>query len=315
MEALIRLLPGPQPVAIRYGITAGMVLLTFALRVGIEERSGAYGFILFIPAIVGAALLFDRGTGFFALVLSTVLVGALLGWKGNASVHIGALASFLIVGGGLVFVSEGLHRALERAHKAESEKDLLLQEMSHRVKNKFAMITSIIGLQARQASPEMRTALDAIASRVRVISGVHDFLQLSRHDGVVDMAEYLGGLSRSLGEALGHLRPVLMSVGVDKVDLPPDKALSTGLIVNELVTNAFKYAFPDDRPGTVRVELRKSAGQLHLTVSDDGIGPREIGETGLGSKLVTLFAAQLGGLATWEPANPGCRVFVSFPVA
>src|ERR1700740_524023 len=75
MESLLRLLPGPQPFIVRYGITAAMVLLTFALPPGIQERAGDYGFVLFVPAIMAAALMFDRGTGFFALALSIATVG------------------------------------------------------------------------------------------------------------------------------------------------------------------------------------------------------------------------------------------------
>src|SRR5687768_9656847 len=78
MENLLRLLPGPQPILIRYGITIGMVLLTFALRLQLQERTGQYGFILFVPAIVAASLMFDRGSGFLALGLSTALIASLL---------------------------------------------------------------------------------------------------------------------------------------------------------------------------------------------------------------------------------------------
>jgi two-component sensor histidine kinase len=313
MEPLLRLLPGPLSVGVRYGATVAMVLLTFALRAGIEQGAGTYGFILFIPAIVAASLLFDRGSGFLALALSAGLVGATLAWSGSENVHIAALAGFLIVGGGLVFVSEGLHRALERAHKAEREKDLLLQEMSHRVKNKFAMITSIISLQAREAKPEARAELETIASRVRVIADVHDYLQLSRHDGHVDMAEYLRVLCGSLGQVLGNLRPVTVAVTSDQIMLPPEKALSAGLIVNELVTNAFKYAFPDDGPGSIHVRLARSGRQVELSITDSGVGCAEKAPAGLGKKLVTLLMAQLGGSAKWEAANPGCRVSGAFP--
>ena len=313
MEALLRLLPTHVPRGMRYGATLAMVLLTFALRAGVEQRAGTYGFILFIPAIVAASLLFDRGSGFLALALSTVLVGGFLPWTGNENVHIAALATFLVVGGGLVFVGEALRQALERAHMAERDKNLLLQEMSHRVKNKFAMISSIIHLQARDATPELQAALSAIAGRVGVIAHVHDYLQLSRHDGSVDMTEYLGVLCRSLGDALGHLRPVTVSVATDDIRLPPEKALSTGLIVNELVTNAFKYAFPDERAGNIHVQLTKSQGQLALSVTDSGVGCAEKIESGLGTKLVTLFVAQLGGSVKWDVANPGCRVSAEFP--
>ena len=80
-----------------------------------------------------------------------------------------------------------------------------------------------------------------------------------------------------------------------------------GLILNELVTNALKYAFPDERPGLVQVQFGKQGNTLCLSVADDGVGC--MGEsTGLGTKLVKLLAEQLGGEAKWEALKPGCRV-------
>jgi two-component sensor histidine kinase len=289
------------------------VLLTFALRLGIQERTGAYGFVLYIPAITASALIFDRGSGFLALALSMATVALAVPWTYGLETHVAAFVSFALVGAGLVLVSEGLHKALERAHAAEKEKGLLLQEMSHRVKNKFAMILSIIGLQARQSDPATRAALEAIAGRVRVIANVHDHLQLARHDSLVDMSEYLGELCRSLGDTMRELRPLTVTVAAVPVMMPPDKALSTGLIVNELLTNAFKYAFPDDRVGHVHVELARDAGSLSLTVADDGSGCAEGSEAGLGTKLVNLLVAQLGGEARWDQSNPGCKVTATFP--
>ena len=313
MESWFRLLPGPQSIGVRYGATLIMVLLTFAIHAGMQGRAGPYQFILFVPAIVASALMFDRGTGFFALAASAVLVGARLDWTTAATAHVASLAIFLIIGSGLVFVSEGLHRALERAHNAENEKDLLLQEMSHRVKNKFSMIVSMIALQSRQADGEAQKALQSIDARVRVIANIHEYLQRSRHDGHVDMKEYLDGLCSSIGQAVVD-RPIALSVSVDQVSLPPDKALSAGLIVNELVTNALKYAFPDDRAGSVRVALEKRDGSLRLSVSDDGIGC--INQNGgLGTRLVKLIAAQQGGEAEWRARDPGCHASVSLPIA
>jgi two-component sensor histidine kinase len=313
MELLLRLLPGPLPVAVRYGITAFLVLLSFALRIGIEERTGAYGFLLFVPAIVAAALLFDRGSGFLALILSTGLVAAILPWDMGADVHVAALASFLIVGAGLVVLGETLHKAVERAHQAELEKDLLLKEMSHRVRNKFTMISSIIALQARQASPDTRAALDAVGSRVRVIANVHDHLQLAGQGQLVDMREYLTGLCRSLGDALGHLRPVTLTARADDIKLMPEHALSVGLVANELITNAFKYAFPEGRPGNVSVDLAEGEHGVILSVTDNGAGCVEPVRSGLGTQLVGLLATQLSGSVKREHANPGCRVSLIFP--
>lgn len=314
MESLLNLLPGPQPVFVRYAAAALLVLVTFVLRLGVQESTDAYGFVLFVPAVMAAALLFDRGTGFFALALSIGGIAALVPWKLNAAIHIAALSGFAVVGVALVFVSEGLHRALERAHVAEQEKDLLLQEMSHRVKNKFAMILSIIGLQARQSEPATRTALDAIAGRVRVIANVHDYLQFARHDRQVDMSEYLGELCRSLGETMRELRPVTVSVKAQPILLPPEKALPVGLIANELLTNAFKYAFPHDRIGHVHVELAQLQDDLALAVTDDGAGCAEGRKPGLGSRLVMLLVAQLGGECKWQQGEPGCKVTATFPM-
>jgi two-component sensor histidine kinase len=314
METFLRLLPGPQPILVRYGITALIVLLTFGLRLALEGRTGAYGFILFIPAVMAASLLFDRGTGLFALALSMASVASIIPWAQALGTHVASFVIFAAVGTGLVFVSEGLHRALERAYAAEREAGLLLQEMSHRVKNKFAMTLSIIGLQARQSEPATRAALEAIAARVRVIANVHDYLQLARHDQVVDMSEYLGELCRSLGDTVRELRPLTVSVKAEAIMLPPDKALPVGLIVNELLTNAFKYAFIDDHIGHVHVELVRKNGELELSVADDGTGCSEDKRTGLGTKLVMLLVDQLGGTAEWQQANPGCKVTATFPV-
>jgi two-component sensor histidine kinase len=314
MENLLRLLPGPQPILVRYGITVVLVLLTFALRLELQERTGQYGFILFVPAIVTASLMFDRGSGFLALGLSTALIANLLRWDGLVNFNLVGLTTFIIIGGGLVFVSEGLRRALERARKAEQEKDLLLQEMSHRVKNKFAMIASMIELQGRSTpAPEVRAALESIGARVRVITRVHDYLQLSQMDGSVNVRQYLEGLCRSLEETLQNLRPVSISVTCTDVVLPPEKALPLGLIVNELVTNAVKYAFPDGREGFVHVRLDRHGEGLKVSVSDNGIGcPQETATRGLGTKLVRLLAAQLGGSASWEAVESGCRASAEF---
>jgi two-component sensor histidine kinase len=313
MESLLRLLPGPQPVIVRYAITALIVLVAFALRFALEERTGPYGFILFIPAVMAASLLFDRGTGFFALALSMASVAAIIPWKPPIGSASAAFSSFAIVGTALVFVSEGLHRALERAYTAERGAGLRLEEMSHRVKNKFAMTLSIIGLQARQSEPATRAALDAIAARVRVIANVHDYLQLARHDQLVDMSEYLSELCRSLEDTVRELRPLTVSVKAEPIMLAPDKALPVGLIVNELLTNAFKYAFTDNRIGHVQVELGRKEGALELSVADDGAGCSEAKRTGLGTKLVMLLVDQLGGTAEWKQANPGCKVTATFP--
>jgi two-component sensor histidine kinase len=257
--------------------------------------------------------MFDRGSGFLALVLSAALMALIMPWGHNVHVHLAALTIFALIGVSLAFVGEGLHRALEDAQKAQQAQGLLLAEMTHRVKNKFAMILSLIGLQARQSPAETRAALEAVARRVRVIASMHDHLQMARHGNLVEMSAYLGELGKSLGDTVRELRPVTVSVSSHPLRLEPDRALAIGLIVTELITNAFKYAFIDDQIGHVVVRLDATAGQIELSVGDDGVGYPEQGEPGLGTRLVTLLVDQLGGTLKRENLPRGCRVSVTVP--
>jgi hypothetical protein len=109
VEALLRYLPGPQPVAIRYGATAAIVLFAYGVRLGLGAYSGAYGFLFFILPVVASALMFDWATGFFAIALSGLLVWDRRRLGGTRPVaHVIALLLFAVVGACLVFISEGL---------------------------------------------------------------------------------------------------------------------------------------------------------------------------------------------------------------
>lgn len=300
-----------------------MVMLAFACRFALQAHGGPYAVVLFIPPVLASVFLFDRGSGVVALILSTALSAAILDWDVNADIHTSALATFFIVGLALVLIGEGLHRALERALRAEKaqsallmEKDLLLREMGHRVKNEFAMILSLIGLQSRQLQPECREALDAIAQRVRVISGIHDRLQSApADDNRVDLPEYLADLCSSLQDSVRELRPVTVNVQAEPIMVAAEKGLALGLIVNELVTNALKHAFHETTIGHVEATLAQQNGGLELSVTDNGKGcPAQAG-TGLGTQLVALLSDQLGGSSSRHNQQPGCRVSISLPAS
>jgi len=130
---------------------------------------------------------------------------------------------------------------------------------------------------------------------------------------LVEMSDYLGQLGKSLGDTMRELRPVTVSVSSQRLRLEPDKALPIGLIVNELITNAFKHAFVDDQIGHVAVQLETIGDQIELRVEDDGVGCSEQPASGLGTKLVALLVDQLGGKRKLENLEPGCRVSVTIP--
>ena len=316
MEKLLSILPlKPTPPAIRYGVTSLLVGLSYLIVIGIQDETGLIAFYLFFPAVMGSAMVFDRGSGFLALGETA----ALLYWRVKLPAsyalpprYILPLVLYIAVALVLSLLSEGLRVAWSRAAAAERTKDVLLQELGHRTKNNLAMVVSLLSLQAStKTNPETRQALEKTVARVRAIAGAHDHFQPFDHDRKIEMRGYLETLCVHLGDSLRDVRPIAVLVDVDDVHLSPEQAIPVGLIVNELVTNSLKHAFPDNRPGTIRVSL-KGTSPLSLVVEDNGIGCPEIKPARLGSRLMLLLAQQLGAAITWENTMSGCRAQLVF---
>ena len=295
----------------RYSVTVFITLIFTLLRVEMGDRAGTYGFFVFIPAIFLSSLLFDRGSGLVATTLSTAALAYLIEPVDSFAVaqkHIVPLAFFVLECTGIAALCEALRHALERATQAEREKDLMFQELAHRTKNNLQMIASVLTLQARaQTEPAVRAAFDVAISRVQIIARAHERLQPGGPQGEVNLRDFLEDLCGTLGDTLRDLRPVAVRVDVEPIMTGPDKAVPLGLIVNELVTNAFKYAFPDGAEGAVQVSLRRVSEEAQLTVEDNGVGCTALQE-GLGSRLTRLLVQQLGGQIERQAGNPGCRV-------
>jgi two-component sensor histidine kinase len=180
---------------------------------------------------------------------------------------------FVLVGLALATVSEAMRNALEKAVAAERSAEVLLYELNHRIRNNLSMVASVLELQKR--SQKEQAAKDAFASavaRVHVIANAHDHLLPKEGQSLIDMREYLTVCCQNLGDALRDVRPIAVNVTTKQILLRDEMAVSIGLIVNELVTNAFKYAFPGDRGGTVNVTFHRRNGKLELIVEDNGEG-------------------------------------------
>lgn len=313
MENLLYQLASKRfPVLLRYGVTTVIVGAFFLLRVAMAEKAGTYGFFVFIPAVFLSALLFDRGSGILATALCTAGIVYLLEPYGEFTVtrqHFIPVVFFTLECIGIAVLCEALRKALERATRAEHQKDLLFQELGHRTKNNLQMIASVLALQARaQKDTTLRASFDAAVARVQVIANAHDRLQPNGHEGSVNLRDYLEDLCTNLGDSLRDLRPVAVRMTVEPIMVSADKAVPLGLIVNELVTNAFKYAFPEGSEGAVHVILRRlNEKEVELIVEDNGVGCTSLHE-GLGSRLVRILVQQLGGQISREQAKPGCLV-------
>ena len=315
VEKLLQLLPvRPQPLLVRYGAAAILVLLFFIFHLGVGPAAGEYGFIVYIPPILLTSILFDRGSGFFAAALSVILLGSGLDWAGYLAHHLGALTLFVVVAAFIVIVGEGMRTAWEREVRAQQAAELLLEEQDHRIKNELGIASSLITLQAKaQSNDEVRSALEQAVARLNVLAKSHDHLRIRTGDHVTDMQEYLGELCRQLGDALRGTRPIAITVDADHVAVRGHLATRIGLIVNELVVNALKHAFPDDRAGAIYVKLERIQSELTLTVEDDGVGCPEDVKEGLGSRLTRLLVQELKGTITRNDTANGCRITITIP--
>jgi len=197
-------------------------------------------------------------------------------------------------------------RAQEQIRAALREKEILLQEMHHRVKNNLQVISSLLNLQARQVQDE-RTAEMFHASQSRVISMalVHEKLYRAPDLTRVNLAEYIRNLATHLFHAYQvRARGIRLQVEVEEVTLGIDTAIPCGLIINELLSNALKHGFPQGREGEIYVGLQAQGAQLCLTVANDGVNfPLDLdfrNTVSLGLQLVITLVEQLDGEITLE---------------
>jgi two-component sensor histidine kinase len=208
--------------------------------------------------------------------------------------------------------------AEEQIRVSLREKEALLQEIHHRVKNNLQIVSSLLHLQAAQVgdSPALAVFTES-QNRIRAMALVHETLYRSQDLGQINVAGYLDSLCAHLFRAYGVASSrIHLDLDVADVPLDLDWAIPCGLVVNELVSNALKYAFPHDRPGRVGVELaRRPDGAYLLAVSDDGVGlpaGLDVQHTQtLGLQLVWGLTQQLAGQVQVEGMS-GTRFVIVF---
>jgi PAS domain S-box-containing protein len=203
-------------------------------------------------------------------------------------------------------------RAEEALRSALSEKEVLLREIHHRVKNNLQVVSSLISLQSEAIQdPIVQGYFQEMQARVRSMALIHEELYQSHDLSRVDFAEYIDKLIDGLTQTYMLNPNVSLQADVEEVYLGVDTAIPCGLIVNELVTNAFKYAFPDARTGEVNVRLHTiDTGNYRLVVCDNGIGissdiDLENTET-LGMQLISILTRQLRGSLRIESSRGTC---------
>ncbi len=209
-------------------------------------------------------------------------------------------------------------RAESKAVAMAAEKAMLLRELQHRVKNSLTIIVSLIGLESsKSGSAELRESLESLESRVSALAALYDILYDTGGIERLPLAAYLDRVVDAAAESLGaDEKGISLTRDIAPIAMDMKRAVSLGLIVNELVTDCLKYAFPGGARGTVRVSLRAEAGRYLLVVEDDGVGLPEGFDPdsvdGFGFKLVGMLARQLHGEFSWS-SRDGSRFSLSIP--
>jgi two-component sensor histidine kinase len=226
-------------------------------------------------------------------------------------------ADFLTGFAGLLGIAIERQQADAKLQAALEHQALLTREMSHRVKNSLTSVVGLLRVQARTAlSLDVKNALEDASLRVATIAQVHDHLWRSSHVGFVELVDFMSELCKKLKGTMGghtlhcHADPMLLSA---------DHAIPLGLLINELVTNAVKYAYPEDG-GVIEVNAREIDDHLHVEVSDQGIGlpdgfDIDQPQASLGFKVVAGMVRQLQGQLTVTSNKPkGAHFLLDLPI-
>lgn len=193
----------------------------------------------------------------------------------------------------------------EALEKAIAEKEALLRELQHRMKNSLAMISGIINLELERIKEnKLRNALENINGRIASLSNLYSLLFQSDTAHEVDLGVYIQSIAGLLSSSYGAGRNITISQSCEPLAIHTKNAAAWGLIVNELLTNSFKYAFPDGKAGAITINLTTAGNEIILTVSDNGTGlPADFDiekQQGLGLMLVRTLTMQLNGSLSVE---------------
>jgi two-component sensor histidine kinase len=208
--------------------------------------------------------------------------------------------------------------ARDRFAALAAEREVLLREVNHRVGNSLQIIASLLHLQASSAAEDdVKAALTNAMGRVAAVAQVHRRLYTSHDLKSVLLNQYLEALLEDLRRSAEGNRMSRLTLTAEPIEIDPDRAVAIGIIVNELVMNAVKYAYPEGA-GPIHVELKSQGDKLLLSITDDGVGlnakadPRS---TGMGQRIVTAMATKLDACVERDPSHAGTRITLQFPRA
>jgi two-component sensor histidine kinase/CheY-like chemotaxis protein len=196
-----------------------------------------------------------------------------------------------------------------------AEREMLLREVNHRVGNSLQIIASLLHLQANASADEdVKAALTNAMGRVAAVAQVHRRLYTSHDLNSVLLNQYLDALLDDLRRSAEGNRMSRLTLRAEPVEIDPDRAVAIGIVVNELVMNAVKYAYPDCA-GPIHVELKNVGDDVVFSIADDGVGLHATSDprsTGMGQRIVSAMATKLEATVEPDPTHVGTKIVIRF---
>lgn len=205
-----------------------------------------------------------------------------------------------------------------RLKQSLNEKEFLIKELHHRVKNNLQVISSLLRLQAEMSDDSvLKDCLLDSRNRIHSMASVHNLLYRSEDLGSIDFGHYLKKLTDDLGMSyFGSVNRIQVQFDLDEVSLDLEKAIPLGILMNELISNAFKHAFKYPDMAVLSIHVDQKADNIEITVEDNGVGfdaSKVNRESSLGMNLIESLSDQLNAELEYESSEQGTRVYLSIP--
>lgn len=291
-----------SPMFLAYISATVLIVGTEILRVlfqgGLEVDLPANQYLPFYFMVLLCSWFLDHRSGIFATCLAAVVSSAVKGpIPGSIELKIMAWPTFGFVVTGLVMAItiESLNHLADRFKVVADRNEVLIRDLNHRVKNHLATMAGLVNLSKRNMKISRDEALDSVSSRLMVLARLYDRLKLDSDNATIQVqaSEFIPAVCQELTDTLVGARSIRIDSTVDPAFITTAKAVPVGLLVNELVTNSIKHAFPDGE-GDIHVSLHAQGDGYELKVCDGGIGG-ERGHSNTGSRLVQMLVKQLNG--------------------
>jgi two-component system, sensor histidine kinase PdtaS len=308
------------PLWIRFALVGIALGAAYLFQIPLERDWPGEPFLLFLLVVIGTTLCFGARLGLVSVALSSFLSFYFFEPVGSPTLRYASdldkILLYTVLALGCVVGLAYLGNALIAKTDADENKSVLLRELAHGVANNFAAIAALIHTARESVSAndsKAKSVLDDAIEQVKVMARVHRRLRARGQDVSLDSEVFIHELCNDLKTSLARDRRIAIECKADSRPLCVDDAVSLGLIINELVTNATKHAFPDQRVGCIRVAFEVLNDQSWLSVEDDGVGFDERRNAGMGEGLVRGLSRQLGGDLAVKSSNTGSTFRLTIP--